>query len=77
MGHIPDSATAEVSQITLTHDKLSTELYTGHVFPASELVPTADRHHGTRLQLRAIGCPIQLDVKPRVVKGANCYRGGF
>ena len=55
MGHIPDDATAEVSQITLRHDEISTELYTGHIFPAYELVPTADRHHGTRLQIRAIG----------------------
>ena len=47
MGHISDNATAEVSQITLKHDEISTELYTGHVFPAYELVPTADRHRGT------------------------------
>ena len=39
MGHIPDNATAEASQITLKHDELSTELYTGHIFPAYELVP--------------------------------------
>ena len=45
----------KVSQITLKHEEISTEFYTGHVFPAYELVPTADRHHGTRLQLRAIG----------------------
>ena len=55
MGHIPDDATAEVSQVTLKHDEISTELYTGHIFLAYELVPTADRHHCTRLQLRAIG----------------------
>ena len=54
MGHIPDDATAEVSRITVKHDEISTEFYTGHVFPAYELALTADRHHGTRLELRAI-----------------------
>ena len=34
MGHLPDDATAKVSQITLKHDKISTELYTSHVFPS-------------------------------------------
>ena len=66
MGHIHDDATAEVSQITLKHDEISTELYTGHVFPAHKLAPTADRHHGTRIELRAIGIDsIQLDIEPR------------
>ena len=32
MGHFPDNATAEVSQIILKHDEISTELYTGHIF---------------------------------------------
>ena len=46
MGRIPDDATAEeVSRITLKHDEISTELYTGHVFPAYELAPVADRYH--------------------------------
>ena len=31
MGHIPDNATAEVSQMTLKHDEINTELYTGHI----------------------------------------------
>ena len=47
--------TAEVSQITLKHDEISTELYTGHVFSAYELAPVADRHHGTKLDVKAIG----------------------
>ena len=63
MGHIPDEATAEVSQISLNHDEISMELYSGHIFPACELVPTADRHHGTRLQIRAIGVQFKLDAK--------------
>ena len=59
MGHLPDEAMAEVSQISLNHDEVSMEYYTGHIFPAYEVVPTADRHHGTRLQIRAIG--VQFD----------------
>ena len=46
MGHIPDNATAEVSQITLKHDEISTELYTGHIFPAYVAgAALLDRHH--------------------------------
>ena len=63
MGHIPDNATAEVSQITLKHDEISTEFYTGHVFPTYELVPTPSSRHQTTTESH--WCPIQLDVKPR------------
>ena len=59
MGHIPDDATAEISRITLKHDEISTELYTGHVFPACELAPVADRHHGTRLEVTTLPCLCQ------------------
>ena len=34
MGHIPDEATAEVVPISLKHDEISMELYSGHIFPA-------------------------------------------
>ena len=64
MGHIPDDATAEASQITLKHDEISTELYTGHVFPAYELAPVADRHHGTKLD-EGHWYSFPLDVEPR------------
>ena len=70
MGHIPDNATAEVSQNTLKHDEISTELYTGHVFPAYELVPTADRHHGTRLELRGIGDQFNWTLNQEIVFSA-------
>ena len=70
MGHIPDDATAEVSQITLKHDEISTELYTGHIFPAYELVPTADRHHGTRLQIRVIGVQFNWTLNQEVAFSA-------
>ena len=70
MGHIPDDATAEASQITLRHDVFSTELYTGHVFPAYELVPTGDRHHGTRLQWRAIGVQFNWTLNQEIVFSA-------
>ena len=70
MGHIPDDATAEVSQITLKHDEISTELYKGHIFPAYELVPTSDRHHGTRLQIRAIGVQFNWTLSQEVVFSA-------
>ena len=45
----------EAVQIQLNHDEISLEYYSGHVFPTLELVPVVDRHHGTRLQMRAIG----------------------
>ena len=63
MGHLPDEATAEVSKISLNHDEISMEYYSGHVFPAYELAPEADRHHGTRLQIRATG--VQVDAETR------------
>ena len=70
MGHIPDDATAEVSPIILKHDEISMELYTGHIFPAYELVPTSDRHHGTRLQIRAIGVQFNWTLNQEVVFSA-------
>ena len=72
LGHIPDNATAEVSQITLKHDEISTELSSTQVkiFPALELVPTSDRHHGTRLQLRAIGVQFNWTLSQEIVLSA-------
>ena len=54
----------------LKHEEVSTELYTGHVFPAYELAPTADRHHGTRLQLRAIGVQFNWMLNQEIVFSA-------
>ena len=70
MRHIPDDATAEPSNIILKHDEISTELYSGHIFPAYELVPTADRHHGTRLQIRAIGTQFNWTLNQEVAFSA-------
>ena len=49
---------------------ISTELYTGHVFQAYELVPTGDRHHGTRLQLRAIGVQFNWTLNQKIAFSA-------
>ena len=68
MGHILDDATAEVSQITLKHDEISTELHTGHAFPACELAPTADRHH-TRIELR-VGTQFNWTLNQEIVFSA-------
>ena len=58
-GHIPENATAEISPIALSHDKISTEPCTGHAFLALEMAPVAYRHHaGNRYQL-------QLDAESR------------
>ena len=62
-GSLLDDPTAEAVQIQLNHDEVSWEYYSGHLFPALELVPIVDRHHGNRLQIRAIGS--QFDSEPR------------
>ena len=61
---------AEVTPIALKHDEISMELYSGHIFPAYELVPTSDRHHGTRLQIRAIGVQFNWTLHQEVVFSA-------
>ena len=45
------------------------ELYSGHIFPAYELVRTSDRH-GTRLQIRAIGVQFNWTLNQEVVFSA-------
>ena len=70
MGHLPDEAAAEVSQISLNHDEISMEYYSGHIFPAYELAPTDDRHHGTRLQIRAIGVQFNWTLNQEIVFSA-------
>ena len=47
--------TGETSQIQLNHEEVSWEYYSGQVFPTLELVKVVERHHGTNLQLRALG----------------------
>ena len=46
------------------------QCYTGHIFPAYELVPTADRHYGMRLQIRAIAVQFNWTLNQEVVFSA-------
>ena len=46
------------------------EYYSGHNFPAYELAPTDDRHHGTRLELRAIGVQFAWTLNQEIVFSA-------
>ena len=66
-----DDPTAEASQIQLNHEEISLEYYSGHVFPILELVPIIDRHHGTMLQLRAIGSQFNWTLNQEVVFSAT------
>ena len=68
--HIPDEATAEVTPISLKHDEISVELYSGHVFPAYELVAPTERHHGTQLQIKALGSHFIWTLNQEVVFSA-------
>ena len=38
-----DEATAEAAQIQLNHDEVSMEYYSGHTFPALEMVPDCEK----------------------------------
>ena len=57
----------EASPIQLSHEEVSWEYYSGHVFPTLELVPVVDRHHGTNLQIRAIGFQFNWTLNQEVV----------
>ena len=65
-----DDPTAEASQIQLKHDEISLEYCSGHAFPTLELVPIMDRHHGTTMQLRAIGSQFNWTLNQEVVFSA-------
>ena len=69
-GSLLDDPTAEAVQIQLNHDEISLEYYSGHLFPTLELVPVVDRHHGTRLQMRAIGSQFNWTLNQEVVFSA-------
>ena len=69
-GSLLDDPTAEAVQTQLSHDEISWEYYTDHLFPALELVPMVDRHHGTRLDLRAIGSQFNWTLNQEVVFSA-------
>ena len=50
--------------------KLAPELYTGYAFPAYELAPVADRHHGTQLDVKAIGTHFHWTLNQEIVFSA-------
>ena len=64
-GSLLDDPTGEASQIQLSHEEVSWEYYSGHVFSTLELVPVADRHHGTTLQICGYWISVQLDSESR------------
>ena len=69
-GSLLDDPTAEAGQIQLNHDEISLEYYSGHVFPALELILIVDRHHGTRLQTRAIGSQFNWTLNQEILFSA-------
>ena len=69
-GSLLDDPTAEAVQIQLNHDEISWEYYTGHSFSALEMVAIVDRHHGTRLQIRAIGSQFNWTLNQEIVFSA-------
>ena len=52
---LDNPTTGEASQTQLNHEEISWEYYSGHVFTTLGMVPVVERHHGTTLQMRAIG----------------------
>ena len=54
-GSLLDDPTGEAAQIQLNHDAVSWESYSAQVFPTLDLVQSSERHHGTELQVRALG----------------------
>ena len=70
MGYLLDEATAEAGQIQLNHDEISMEYYSGRIFPAIEMVPIDYRHHGTRLQIHAMGSQFNWTLNQEIVFSA-------
>ena len=58
------------SQIQLNHEEASWEYHSGQVFPTLELVQVVERHHGTNLQLRALGSQFNWTLNQEVVFSA-------
>ena len=69
-GSLLDDPTGEASQIQLNHEEVSWEYYSGQVFPTLELVKVVERHHGTNLQLRALGTQFSWTLNQEVVFSA-------
>ena len=70
VGHIPENGSAESSPIALDHDTISAEPYTGHSFPALEMTSAANRHHGTKLTMQAIGTNFNWTLNQEIVFSA-------
>ena len=69
-GSLLDDPTREPNQIQLNHDEVSWEYYSAQVFPTLELVQSVERHHGTELQLRALGSQFNWTLNQEVVFSA-------
>ena len=69
-GSLLDDPTGEASQIQLNHEEVSWEYYSGHVFTTLEMVPVVERHHGTNLQVRAIGSQFNWTLNQEIVFSA-------
>ena len=67
---IMDDPTGEPAQIQLNHDTVSWESYSAQVFPTLELVQSAERYHGTELQVRALGSQFKWTLNEEVVFSA-------
>ena len=70
VGHIPENASAESSPIALNQDGISLEPYTGHAFPSLEMAPSEHRHHGTMLNMQAIGTNFNWTLNQEIVFSA-------
>ena len=69
-GSLLDDPTGEASQIQLNHEEVSWEYYSGHLFSTLEMVPVVERHHGTNLQMHAIGFQFNWTLNQEVVFSA-------
>ena len=69
-GSLLDNPTGESTQIQLNHDTISWESYSAQVFPTLELVQSAERHHGTELQMRALGSQFKWTLNQGVFSAA-------
>ena len=70
VGHIPENASADSAAITLSHDEISLEAYTGNAFAPRELTPSDYRHHGTMLTMQALGTNFNWTLNQEIVFSA-------
>ena len=69
MGHVPENASAECQPISLTHEEVSYEAYTGNAFPHLELVSDDRRHHDTA-SLQSLGTFLHWSLNQEIVFSA-------